>query len=641
MATHSGLSQTVIQGMTMAGLNLIKQALSIYDSELRLVVANERFREMFEIPDHLMRPGASFEETIRVIATRGEYGAVDDIEHLVKERVDRALAFEPHYMEREREDGRWISVEGSPLPQGGWVTVYTDITSVKRQEDLLRTRSEELSEKLLKYSEDLATTNRQLESTVIALEEAKRQVSESEARMRLTTEMMPAHIAHVGPDWRYTYSNRRLSSVMPGRPRNIVGTFIGETLGESAFARLKPQLEQAFEGTPTVFEFTDQDSQHRIRVALTPDSEPRASRGVYILSMDVTQESQTRAVLQQTRRRELAAQMTSGLAHDFSNLLTIILGSQSKLEKLSLPSPASDLVEATLTAARRGGTLLDRLADMTGQRAPKLEAVLMPELLEQIQTLAGPALGEDADLEIVADVPDRPMLMDAGVLQDSLLNLILNARDAMEGKGTIRLSVTLVQDTWVRLEVRDSGPGFTDIALQKALDPFFTTKGSEGSGLGLPMVYDAVKLMGGDVKLNNLSVGASVAIRLPLRWARQTETPGLVLLVEDNLKLRDMIRDMLTALGHTVIETGATDEAKTLIDSLPDISMVLSDIKLEGSETGVDLARNLPRDIPIYLMTSLPETDPLYISGAALAPVLRKPFAQDALAKFLSPEGAV
>ena len=159
---------------------------------------------MFEIPDHLMRLGASFEETIRVIATRGEYGAVDDIEHLVKERVDRALAFEPHYMEREREDGRWISVEGSPLPQGGWVMVYTDITSVKRQEDLLRTRSEELSEKLLKYSEDLATTNRQLESTVIALEEAKRQVSESEARMRLTTEMMPAHIAHVGPDWRYT-----------------------------------------------------------------------------------------------------------------------------------------------------------------------------------------------------------------------------------------------------------------------------------------------------------------------------------------------------------------------------------------------------------------------------------------------------
>ena len=640
MATRSGLSQTVIQSMTTAGLNLIKQALSIYDSELHLVVANERFREMFEIPDHLMQPGASFEETIRVIAMRGEYGDVDDIETLVKDRVDRALAFEAHYMERQRTDGRWISVEGSPLPDGGWVAVYTDITSVKRQEALLRGRSEELSETLLKYSEDLASANRKMESTVIALEEAKRQVSESEARMRLTTEMMPAHIAHVGPDYRYTYSNRRLSSVMPGRPSNIVGTLINETLGASAFGRLEPQLEAAFDGTASVFEFTDRESERRIRVALTPDGEPRDRRGVYILSMDITQETQTRAALQQTRRRELAAQMTSGLAHDFSNLLTIILGSQSRLDKMELPPTASELVDTTLAAARRGGTLLDRLADMTGQRPPKLEPVLIRDVLNDLQTLAKPALDEQISLITKNYVPNRAILLDPGVLQDALLNLILTSRDAVNGVGQITLSVEVVQDIWLRLEVRDDGPGFSEEALSQALAPFFTTKGAEGSGLGLPMVYDMAKLMGGDVRLSNTGEGASVSIRLPLRWSRGVKAPGLVLLVEDNPKLRSMIRDMLTEAGHTVIETALVEEARDLLENVPDISLVLSDIKLEGAATGVDLARNVNGTLPMFLMTSLPESDPLYTRGAALAPVLRKPFTADQLAKFLTTENA-
>lgn len=638
MTPRSGLSQTVIQAMTMAGLNLIKQALSIYDSELRLVVANERFREMFEIPDHLMRPGASFEETIRVIATRGEYGDVEDIETLVKERVERALAFEPHYMEREREDGRWISVEGSPLPDGGWVAVYTDITNVKRQEELLRGRSEELSETLLKYSEDLASANRKLESTVIALEEAKRLVSDSEARMRLTTEMMPAHIAHVGPDYRYTYSNRRLSSVMPGRPRNIVGTLINETLGASAYARLEPHLETAFGGDPSVFEFTDQDSQRRIRVALTPDGEAAERRGVYILSMDITQEAQTRAALQQTRRRELAAQMTSGLAHDFSNLLTIILGTQSKLEKMDLDGAASELVDTTLTAARRGGTLLNQLADMTGQRAPKLARHQIRDLLLNLQSLAKPALDGQVSLMVKNYVPNRALLLDAGVIQDSLLNLILNSRDALNGVGQITLTVDVVQDIWLRLEVRDDGPGFSEEALAKGLDPFFTTKGSEGSGLGLPMVYDMAKLMGGDVRLSNTGEGAAVSIRLPLRWARGAEAPGLVLLVEDNLDLRGAIREMLTEQGHTVIETAVVEEALALLENVPDISLVLSDIKLEGAATGVDLARNVNGSLPLFLMTSLPEDDPLYVRAAALAPVLRKPFVAKDLASFLNAE---
>lgn len=126
--------------------------------------------------------------------------------------------------------------------------------------------------------------------------------------------MMPAHIAHVGPDRCYTYSNRRLTSVMPGSKAEIIGVHAAEVLGAQPWSVIGPQLDKAYAGEPSVFEFSHEPSSRRIRVALTPD---QSAGGVYILSMDITEESQTRAALQQTRRREMAAQLTSGLAHDF------------------------------------------------------------------------------------------------------------------------------------------------------------------------------------------------------------------------------------------------------------------------------------------------------------------------------------
>jgi PAS domain-containing protein len=146
--------------LIQAGLNLIGQALSIYDSDLKLAACNARFAEMFDLPHALTKPGADFEDTIRHLAGRGEYGEIGDFDTFIRTRVDQARAFRPHYMERTRANGRTISVEGAPLPQGGWVTVYTDITEVKSQEQLLRTRSELLSEEVLARSEELAATNR-------------------------------------------------------------------------------------------------------------------------------------------------------------------------------------------------------------------------------------------------------------------------------------------------------------------------------------------------------------------------------------------------------------------------------------------------------------------------------------------------
>lgn len=117
-----------------SGLNLIGQALSIFDADLRLAVANDQYQAMFDLPHRLTRPGTSFEDTIRFLVARGEYGPQDDPDAAVAFRVEQARTFQPHYFERMRVNGRWIAVEGAPLSQGGWITVYTDITDIKRRD---------------------------------------------------------------------------------------------------------------------------------------------------------------------------------------------------------------------------------------------------------------------------------------------------------------------------------------------------------------------------------------------------------------------------------------------------------------------------------------------------------------------------
>ena len=529
--------------LTASGLNLIAQALTIYDRDLRLAVCNAPFQQMFDLPDELVTPGASFRTTIHHLAERGDYGPIDDIDTFVQERVDTALAFEPHYIERTRPNGSTISIEGSPLPQGGWVTVYTDISQTIAQEALLNARASELSDQVLGHSEVLSATNRQLAATVAALEEAKRQLTMTEARTRLTTEMMPAHIAHVDATGHYTFSNRRLGSVMPGRPSDITGMSIADALGDYAYTCIAPSLNEALAGKESVFEFSDEASARRIRVAFTPED----AGGVYILSMDITQETQARAALQQNRRRTLAAQMTSGLAHDFSNLLTIILGLQSKLaRRTDLPADAAALIDGTLAAAQRGGTLLNSIADMTAGPAMRPVATNIGELVNDVYTLARSTLPDGVTLDVSADAQGAYML-DPGMVQDSLLNLILNARDACGSHGHIAVTAHTVHDTWIEFVVTDSGAGFSADALTHACDPFFTTKGSEGSGLGLPMVYDMTKRAGGDLRLSNGVQGAHVRLRLPLRAAPDI-TGALVLLVEDDDALRQHCRDLLTSL---------------------------------------------------------------------------------------------
>ncbi|MCP5076349.1 MAG: response regulator [Rhodobacteraceae bacterium] len=619
--------------MMRSGLNLIQQALSIYDSNLKLAVCNRRFKEMFNLPEELVTPGSPFDETIRFLAKRGDYGDVDEIEAFVSEKVEQALAFEPHYVERQRANGTTISVEGSPLQTGGWVTVYTDITEIKHQEELLHSHSAQLSDQLLDRSETLAKTNRQLAATISALEEAKRQLTESEARTRMTTEMTPAHIAHVDRNEIYTYSNRRLREVISKRPREIVGMNARDALGEEAYAKIKPHLDQAFAGTGNVFEFDLGKGTRRVRVAFTPDIGPQDEVvGAYVLSMDITQEAQARAVLMQTRKRELAAQLASGLAHDFSNLLTIILGLQGQMERLpGLPETARQAITTTKAAALRGGALLDRLSDISGRRELAISAVNIDELLEAVNALSAAALPDSVKLNFTTENIAESVLIDQGFMQDALINMILNARDAMGGAGVIEVAARTRGETWLEFEVSDNGPGFTEESLERGLDPFFTTKAGDGSGLGLTMIYDFAQLSGGRIKISNIAgSGARVTVQLPLREAQGHVETGMVLLVEDTEEIRTSVRAMLRDIGHTVLEADSAEEALALAQ-VPGVTHVLSDIMLSGEMNGLEMVSEMQSgglSVPVIMMTGLPPSDRARRTAERSYSLLPKPFSE-------------
>jgi signal transduction histidine kinase/CheY-like chemotaxis protein len=427
-----------------------------------------------------------------------------------------------------------------------------------------------------------------------------------------------------------------LDTIIPNRPKNIYGMHFEKALGTEAYTNIKPHFEKALKGQSSSLEFTLKNSGKQVRVAFTPDVDKDGQViGVYLLSMDLTEEANARRALTHARRRELAAQLTSGLAHDFSNLLTIILGQQNKLEAIeNLPIAIEENVATTKAAALRGGALLDGLAQIDGKRTLTVRPTDFADFIKGIKQLAGAAVSQNVALEINDEVGAVQLMMDQGFAQDALLNLILNANEAIQCKGTILVTARRVEH-WLEFIVKDTGPGFSDKALQNVFTPFFTTKkGSAGRGLGLATVFDFAKVSGGRVDAKNReNGGAVVSMRIPYVTALPIK-PGLVLLVEDNLEIRQTIRDYLRQMGHSVLEANSAEEALTL-SRISDLTHIITDLMLEGELTGYDLAKRLHDDgktIPIFIVTALPQENALRKKAAKSFPVLHKPFSDIELA---------
>jgi signal transduction histidine kinase len=367
-------------------------------------------------------------------------------------------------------------------------------------------------------------------------------------------------------------------------------------------------------------------------------------------AVETTERHQAEEALRQSQKLEAMGQLTGGVAHDFNNLLTPIIGSLDMLHRRAVGGHREQrLIEAALQSAERAKTLVQRLLAFARRQPLQPTAVDVASLVSGMAELVSSTTGPQIKLMVeIAD--DLPAAMgDANQLEMAILNLAVNARDAMADGGTLRISATsemigphhrskLKAGTYVRLSVADTGVGMDDVTLAKAIEPFFSTKGvGKGTGLGLSMVHGLASQLGGAMSLSSkLGLGTNVELWLPISSespnalsvsvdaARSTKAAGTALLVDDEEVVRMSTAEMLAELGYEVVEAPSAEEALRLFNRGIHFDVLITDHLMPGM-TGVDLAR--------AIRESRPHTPVLIVSGYAEAegvapdlPRLTKPF---------------
>ncbi len=363
--------------------------------------------------------------------------------------------------------------------------------------------------------------------------------------------------------------------------------------------------------------------------------------------------------LQQAQKMEAIGQLTGGVAHDFNNLLTVISGNLELARLMNLDAEERDqhLGEA-LEAVRRGNTLTQHLLAFSRRQALRPQTLDVNSLISGMQPLLQRTLGETIDVRVRNDKGLWTCKVDPGQLENALLNLAVNARDAMPRGGELIIEcsnftttdsgdATFPAGDYVKIVVTDRGEGMTSEVAAQAFEPFFTTKEvGKGSGLGLSMVHGFVHQSGGFVQLSSQpNDGTSVSILLPAAQADEPtgdreESSGRaqqgsgqrILVVEDNDQVRDLTARMLETLGYTVEAVARGDLALDRIASEPPVELLFTDIVLPGGMNGFELAEQV--------RSSLPELPVVFVSGypaeagdsGEQCEVLQKPFTTGELA---------
>ncbi|WP_315760037.1 MHYT domain-containing protein [Sphingomonas sp. Y38-1Y] len=367
---------------------------------------------------------------------------------------------------------------------------------------------------------------------------------------------------------------------------------------------------------------------------------------------DVTERKRAEAALHQAQKIEAIGQLTGGIAHDFNNLLSVIIGNLDLLERqVAEGSRARRLVDNAMEGARRGASLTQRLLAFARRQDLQPESVDVPELVGGLSEMLARTLGPLVRIE-THFAPRLPLAMaDPHQLELALLNMAVNARDAMPTGGTLTISATedlgadALGGRFVRLTITDTGIGMDAQTLARASEPFFTTKGvGKGTGLGLSMVQGLAAQSGGSLRIDSaLGKGTSIELWLPVADAPRAapsvrltgdlpELPPLALLVvdDDELVLRNTAA-MLEELGHFVLTAASGAEALRLLDRGRHFDLLVTDQMMPGM-SGVQLAaeaRTLHPNLPVLLVSGFAELAPQEQKPFAL---LNKPFDQRTLA---------
>ena len=509
-------------------------------------------------------------------------------------------------------------------------------------------------------------------------EQALRQ---SQTELQLIINAMPILISYVDREERFRLNNSAYLDWYGLTPQELYGKTVREVLGEEAYAARAEQIADALAGKPCSFTVQANHRDGRPRHSLINYLPRRGSdgsvNGFYIFVIDETERKKTEEALRylnetleerviartqqlaeanhrlqsemfereraeealrHAQKMEAVGQLTGGIAHDFNNMLTGILGSLDLMQRYIADGRATEIgrfTEAAVSSANRAAALTHRLLAFSRRQSLDRKPLDPNGLVHSLEDLLSRTTGDHIVLRLQLADELWPVSTDVSQLENALLNLVINARDAMPDGGELTIETANVYldgddistlepvkaGDYVMIAVSDNGSGMTPSVLAKAFDPFFTTKPiGQGTGLGLSMIYGFAQQSGGHLHLDSVpGQGTRVQLYLPRLYVTPAEQPTApvvvdapaavagetVLLVEDEPAVRMLVRDLLEALGYTALEAQDAKTAIVLLESDRRIDLLVTDVGLPGMNGRqlAEIARQHRPDLKVLFMT--------------------------------------
>ena len=534
-----------------------------------------------------------------------------------------------------------------------------------------------------------------LRDRLAELEAGRAALAASEAELRTVADALPTLIAFIDRDERYRFANLAYESWFGLPVAEVVGARVRDLFTAEAYAMRADGIARALAGEPVRMElpWPHLDGRHRdaeIRYLPRRDAAGDVD-GFHIFAIDVTEHKLTEkllsdrvaertaaleaemaarteaeAALRQSQKMEAVGQLTGGIAHDFNNMLTGVIGAMDIMRRRLAAGRYDDLdrfMDAASSSAQRAAALTARLLAFSRRQSLDARPVAINPLLASIEELVRRSIRENVALSIVEGDGVAGAVVDANQLENAILNLAINARDAMPDGGQLTIESRLVDleaahavahpdlasGRYVVVAVSDTGVGMPPELIEKAFDPFFTTKPiGQGTGLGLSMVYGFARQSGGQVRIHSEpGIGTTVSIYLRAseiddlgeKVRQNTEILGghgqTVLFVEDDPSVRVLVRDVLEELSYRAVEAEEPAAAIKVLASDRPIDLMISDVGLPGMNGRqlAEIARRHRPDLPILFVTGYAENAAIRADflGTNMA-MITKPFAMDTLA---------